>query len=131
MRHGRTERILRSAQKPLNPTRTLWLPLPLCLVRPEGAAPVARSCRFRLQAAHERPRTLISVCLEWHGRLACRELVRNPEAEFSHQSPCPGKWGVACAPRCQFASMAILLTGLLALFFTLDAQAGTARWAGR
>ena len=31
----------------------------------------------------------------------------------------------------QFASMAILLAGLLALFFTLDVQAGTARWAGR
>jgi hypothetical protein len=31
----------------------------------------------------------------------------------------------------QFAGMAILLAGLLALFFTLDVQAGTARWAGR
>ena len=31
----------------------------------------------------------------------------------------------------QFAAMAILLAGLLALFFVLDAQAGTARWAGR
>jgi hypothetical protein len=31
----------------------------------------------------------------------------------------------------QFASMAILLAGLLALFFALDVQAGTARWAGR
>jgi len=31
----------------------------------------------------------------------------------------------------QFASMAILLGGLLALFFALDMQAGTARWAGR
>jgi hypothetical protein len=31
----------------------------------------------------------------------------------------------------QFAAMAILLGGLLALFFTLDVQAGTARWAGR
>jgi hypothetical protein len=30
----------------------------------------------------------------------------------------------------QFAGMAILLAGLLALFFALDAQAGTARWAG-
>jgi hypothetical protein len=30
----------------------------------------------------------------------------------------------------QFAAMAILLAGLLALFFALDAQAGTARWAG-
>ena len=29
----------------------------------------------------------------------------------------------------QFAAMAILLAGLLALFFALDAQAGTARWA--
>jgi len=29
----------------------------------------------------------------------------------------------------QFAAMAILLGGLLALFFALDAQAGTARWA--
>jgi hypothetical protein len=31
----------------------------------------------------------------------------------------------------QFAAMAILLAGLLALFFALDAQTGTARWAGR
>ena len=31
----------------------------------------------------------------------------------------------------QFACMAIMLAGLLALFFALDAQAGTARWAGR
>jgi len=31
----------------------------------------------------------------------------------------------------QFASMAILLAGLLALFFALDLQDGTARWAGR
>jgi hypothetical protein len=31
----------------------------------------------------------------------------------------------------QFASMAIFLAGLLALFFALDVQAGTARWAGR
>lgn len=31
----------------------------------------------------------------------------------------------------QFAGMAILLAGLLALFFTLDVQAETARWAGR
>jgi hypothetical protein len=31
----------------------------------------------------------------------------------------------------QFAAMAILLTGLLALFFALDVQAGTAGWAGR
>src|SRR5215204_3997999 len=31
----------------------------------------------------------------------------------------------------QFASMAILLAGLLALLFALDVQAGTARWAGR
>src|SRR5215204_1460784 len=31
----------------------------------------------------------------------------------------------------QFASMAILLAGLLALLFALDVQAGMARWAGR
>ena len=31
----------------------------------------------------------------------------------------------------QFAAMAIVLAGLLALFFALDVQAGTARWAGR
>jgi hypothetical protein len=31
----------------------------------------------------------------------------------------------------QFASMAILLAGLLTLFFALDEQDGTARWAGR
>ena len=31
----------------------------------------------------------------------------------------------------QFASMAILLAGLLALFFALDVQAGPASWAGR
>jgi hypothetical protein len=31
----------------------------------------------------------------------------------------------------QFASMAILVAGLLALFFALDVRAGTARWAGR
>ena len=31
----------------------------------------------------------------------------------------------------QFAAMAILLAGLLALFFALDVQAGTASWAGR
>src|SRR5687768_9513405 len=31
----------------------------------------------------------------------------------------------------QFASMAILLAGLLALFFALDGQAETPRWAGR
>ena len=31
----------------------------------------------------------------------------------------------------QFAGMAILLAGLLALFFALDVQAGTASWAGR
>ena len=31
----------------------------------------------------------------------------------------------------QFAAMAIMLAGLLALGFTLDDQAGTARWAGR
>jgi hypothetical protein len=31
----------------------------------------------------------------------------------------------------QFASAAILLAGLFALFFALDLQAGTARWAGR
>jgi hypothetical protein len=31
----------------------------------------------------------------------------------------------------QFAAMAILLAGLLALFFALDEQAGTERWAGR
>jgi hypothetical protein len=31
----------------------------------------------------------------------------------------------------QFASMAILLAGLLALFFALDVQAGTARWLAR
>jgi hypothetical protein len=31
----------------------------------------------------------------------------------------------------QFASMAILVAGLLALFYALDVQARTARWAGR
>jgi hypothetical protein len=31
----------------------------------------------------------------------------------------------------QFAAMAILLAGLLVLFFALDGQAGTASWAGR
>jgi hypothetical protein len=31
----------------------------------------------------------------------------------------------------QFAGMAILLAGLLALFFALDNRSGTARWAGR
>src|SRR5919198_1028133 len=31
----------------------------------------------------------------------------------------------------QFAGMALLLAGLLALFFALDVQAGTASWAGR
>ncbi|MGW2895015.1 hypothetical protein ACWDAO_10425 [Streptomyces sp. NPDC001212] len=31
----------------------------------------------------------------------------------------------------QFAGMAVLLAGLVALFFALDVQAGTARWAGR
>ena len=31
----------------------------------------------------------------------------------------------------QFAAMAILLAGLLELFFALDAQAGSARWMGR
>jgi hypothetical protein len=31
----------------------------------------------------------------------------------------------------QFVGMAILLAGLLALFFALDVQTGTARWAGR
>ena len=31
----------------------------------------------------------------------------------------------------QFAAMAILLAGLLALFFALDVQDATARWAGR
>ncbi|MFB7324573.1 hypothetical protein [Streptomyces sp. NPDC056190] len=31
----------------------------------------------------------------------------------------------------QFAGMAVLLAGLLALFFALDVQAATARWAGR
>jgi hypothetical protein len=31
----------------------------------------------------------------------------------------------------QFAAMAILLAGLLALFYALDVRAGTARWAGR
>ena len=31
----------------------------------------------------------------------------------------------------QFAAMAILLAGLLALFFALDGQDGAARWAGR
>jgi hypothetical protein len=31
----------------------------------------------------------------------------------------------------QFACMAIFLAGLFALFFALDVQAGTARWAGR
>ena len=31
----------------------------------------------------------------------------------------------------QFACMAIMLAGLLALFFALDAQPGTASWAGR
>jgi hypothetical protein len=31
----------------------------------------------------------------------------------------------------QFAAMAILLAGLFALFFALDVQDGTARWAGR
>jgi hypothetical protein len=31
----------------------------------------------------------------------------------------------------QFAGMAILLAGLVALLFALDGQAGTARWAGR
>jgi hypothetical protein len=31
----------------------------------------------------------------------------------------------------QFAGMASLLAGLLALFFALDVQAGTASWAGR
>src|SRR6187401_816576 len=31
----------------------------------------------------------------------------------------------------QFACMATMLAGLLALFFALDAQPGTVRWAGR
>src|SRR3954463_6603298 len=31
----------------------------------------------------------------------------------------------------QFVAMAILLAGLLAMFYALEAQAGTARWAGR
>jgi hypothetical protein len=40
-----------------------------------------------------------------------------------------GNWtGVHLA---QFASIAILLAGLFALFFALDTQDGTARWAGR
>src|SRR3954451_5607499 len=31
----------------------------------------------------------------------------------------------------QFVAMAVLLAGLLALFFALDVQSETARWAGR
>lgn len=40
-----------------------------------------------------------------------------------------GNWTVVHVG--QFASMTILLAGLLALFFALDVQAETAKWAGR
>src|ERR1044072_3680303 len=40
-----------------------------------------------------------------------------------------GTWAAAHVG--QFACMAIMLAGLLALFFVLDAQPGVANWAGR
>jgi Domain of unknown function (DUF4386) len=46
-------------------------------------------------------------------------------AEYAHS----GSWKVVHLG--QFAGMAVLLAGLLALFFALDGPAGTSRWAAR
>jgi hypothetical protein len=56
------------------------------------------------------------------------ETGSNHPAVFSAYAA-SGDWSVVHIA--QFASIAILLAGLFALFFTLDAQNGTARWAGR
>jgi len=48
---------------------------------------------------------------------------------FSPRMPASGIWTAVHVTR--FACMASFLAGLFALFFALDVQAGTARWAGR
>src|SRR3954469_16275670 len=57
-----------------------------------------------------------------------REAANNHPAVFAEYAG-SGIWTAVHLG--QFAGMAILLAGLLALFFALDVQAGTARWAGR
>jgi hypothetical protein len=57
-----------------------------------------------------------------------REAANNHPAVFAEYAG-SGIWSAVHLG--QFAGMAILLAGLLALFFALDLQAGTARWAGR
>jgi len=59
---------------------------------------------------------------------ADREAANNHPAVFAEYAG-SGVWTAVHLG--QFAGMAILLAGLLALFFALDVQAGTARWAGR
>jgi len=57
-----------------------------------------------------------------------REAANNHPAVFAEYAG-SGIWTAVHLG--QFAAMAILLAGLLTLFFALDVQAGTARWAGR
>ena len=57
-----------------------------------------------------------------------REAANNHPAVFTEYAG-SGIWTAVHLG--QFAGMAILLAGLLALFFALDLQAGTARWMGR
>ena len=57
-----------------------------------------------------------------------REAANNHPAVFAEYAG-SGIWTAVHLG--QFAAMAILLAGLLALFFALDVQAETARWVGR
>ena len=57
-----------------------------------------------------------------------REAANNHPAVFAEYAG-SGIWTAVHLG--QFAGMAILLAGLLALYFALDVQAGTATWAGR
>ncbi len=54
--------------------------------------------------------------------------ANNHQAVFAEYAA-SGNWTAVHVA--QFASMALLLAGLFALFFALDVQDGTARWAGR
>src|SRR4051812_6992689 len=59
---------------------------------------------------------------------ADREAANNHPAVFAEYAA-SGIWTAVHLG--QFAAMAILLAGLLALFYALDVQAGAARWASR
>jgi Domain of unknown function (DUF4386) len=92
---------------------------------PAESGPLARRTSLRLSAALLLVGQLLYIVVT---QLHADGDANNHAAVFAEYAA-SGTWTVVHLG--QFVGMAIFLAGLLALFFALDVQAGTPRWAGR